>query len=94
MQYDTDDDSVAQKKPINGELAYVDPQYKEQSLTEQRLVKIMEQCDELDGEIVVEPGGTKEEEEELYDSKEEDSLGGKDEAELGSMRRRRRVVDN
>ncbi len=54
----------------------------------------MEQCDELDGEIEEEPGDTKEEEEELYDSEEEDSVGDKDAEELGSVRRRRRVVDN
>ena len=42
--YDTDDDSVVQKKVINGTRAYVDPRWKERSYIESKLVDVMEQC--------------------------------------------------
>jgi hypothetical protein len=42
--YDTDDDSVVQKKVINGTRAYVDPRWRERSYIENKLVDVMEQC--------------------------------------------------
>jgi hypothetical protein len=42
--YDTDDDSVVQKKVINGTRAYVDPRWRQRSYIETKLVDVMEQC--------------------------------------------------
>ena len=42
--YDTDDDSVVQKKVINGTRAYIDPRWRKRSYIETKLVDVMEQC--------------------------------------------------
>ena len=42
--YDTDDDSVVQKKVINGTRAYIDPRWRTRSYIETKLVDVMEQC--------------------------------------------------
>ena len=42
--YDTDDDSVVQKKVINGTRAYIDPRWRKRSYIETKLVGVMEQC--------------------------------------------------
>ena len=44
MFYDTDDDSVVQKKVINGTRAYIDPRWRTRSYIETKLVDVMEQC--------------------------------------------------
>mgnify|MGYP003335426830 CR=1 FL=1 len=42
--YDIDDDSVVQKKVINGTRAYVDSRWKKRSYIESELVDVMEKC--------------------------------------------------
>ena len=42
--YDVDDDATVQKEVITGTTAYINPQWRERSYIESKLVELMEKC--------------------------------------------------